>query len=225
MEFYWASSNFPHHLPCEYWFLPGDHKWWDSQWESLCLLGKGAHQILGSPVSEVSHIWFWCCCLVTLNCLWLSCDAMDCGRPHFFVHGILQGRILEWVVIASSRGSFWSRDQTCSSYTGRQILYHLVTREAYMWFYLLWDANHRFPLPSWNTSPTEGIRIALEQAVMHHVICVLRSSGWGTFLKIIMQSQHPFSHFWKLDFHCAGTLACFLILRWFPFIQFKNFKC
>ena len=150
---------------------------------------------------------------------------MDCSPPRFFVHGILQGRVLAWVAIASSRGSFWPRDRTCISYTGRQILYHRGSREAYIWFYLLRDAKHRFRLPSWNTSPTEGIRIALEQAILHHVIWVLRSSGWGMFLKIIMQSQHPVSHFWKLDFHCAATLACFLILRWFPFIQFKNVKC
>ena len=32
------------------------------------------------------------------------CDPMDCGPPGS-VHGILQARILEWVVILSSRGS------------------------------------------------------------------------------------------------------------------------
>ena len=34
-----------------------------------------------------------------------SCNPMDCSPPGFFVHGILQARILEWVAIASSRGS------------------------------------------------------------------------------------------------------------------------
>ena len=32
------------------------------------------------------------------------------------VHGILQARILEWVVMSSSRGSSWLRDQTRISY-------------------------------------------------------------------------------------------------------------
>ena len=32
------------------------------------------------------------------------------------VHGISQARILEWVVISYSRGSSWSRDQTCGSW-------------------------------------------------------------------------------------------------------------
>ena len=155
----------------------------------------------------------------------LFCNPMDGSPSDSSVQRIFQARILEWVAFSFSRGSFWPKEKTHVSYIGKKILYHRGTREAYMWFYLLWDANHRFHLPSWNTSPTEGIRIALEQAVMHHVIWVLRSSGWGMFLKIIMQSQHPVSHFWKLDFYCAATLACFLILRWFPFIQFKNVEC
>ena len=40
---------------------------------------------------------------VTQSCLTL-CDPMD-----YEVHGILQARILEWVVIPFSRGSFQSR--------------------------------------------------------------------------------------------------------------------
>ena len=43
------------------------------------------------------------------------------------VRGILHARILEWVVMPSSRGSSRPRDQTCVSYIsciGRRILYH-----------------------------------------------------------------------------------------------------
>ena len=43
--------------------------------------------------------------LVTQSCLTL-CDSMDCSPPGSFVHGILQARILEGVVISFSRGSF-----------------------------------------------------------------------------------------------------------------------
>ena len=39
-------------------------------------------------------------------------DPMDCTLPGFFVHGILQARILEWVARLSSRGSSWPRDRT-----------------------------------------------------------------------------------------------------------------
>jgi len=37
---------------------------------------------------------------------------MDCSLPGSFVHGILQARILEWVAISFSRGSFQPRNQT-----------------------------------------------------------------------------------------------------------------
>ena len=55
-----------------------------------------------------------------------SCDLTDCRPPGSSVRGILQARILEWIVIPFSRGSFWSRDQTwvCLLHC-RQILYHL----------------------------------------------------------------------------------------------------
>ena len=54
------------------------------------------------------------CCvlyLVTQSCLTL-CDLMDCSPPGSSVRGILQARILEWVVIPFSRGSSQPRDQT-----------------------------------------------------------------------------------------------------------------
>ena len=40
------------------------------------------------------------------------CDPMDCSPSGSSVHGILQARILEWVVISSSWGSSQPRDQT-----------------------------------------------------------------------------------------------------------------
>ena len=39
----------------------------------------------------------------TQSCLTL-CDPMNHSPPGSFVHGIIQERILEWVVISSSRG-------------------------------------------------------------------------------------------------------------------------
>ena len=37
---------------------------------------------------------------------------MDCSLPGYSVHGILQARVLEWVVISFSRGSSQPRDRT-----------------------------------------------------------------------------------------------------------------
>ena len=63
---------------------------------------------------------YYMCVLVTQLCPTLS-DPMDCSPPGYSVHGILQARILEWIVMPSSR------DQTHISYTsylGRLFLYH-----------------------------------------------------------------------------------------------------
>ena len=38
------------------------------------------------------------------------CNSTDCSLPGSSVHGILQARILEWVVVPSSRGSSQGRD-------------------------------------------------------------------------------------------------------------------
>ena len=53
------------------------------------------------------------------------CPTPMCwSLPGSSVHGILQARILEWVAISSSRGSFQPRDQTQVSCIDRRILSH-----------------------------------------------------------------------------------------------------
>ena len=87
-------------------------------------------------VTDLSPIlWFlhflgiedFLCCLLAVSDSW---DPMDYSPLSSSVHGIFQARILEWVAIFFSRGSFWPRDQTHVSCIGRQILYHWATREA-----------------------------------------------------------------------------------------------
>ena len=55
-----------------------------------------------------------CVCLVTQSYLTLW-DPWDCSPPGSSVHEIFQARILEWVAMPSSRGSFWPKDQICAS--------------------------------------------------------------------------------------------------------------
>ena len=45
------------------------------------------------------------------------CSPLNCSPPGSSVHGILYVRLLEWVVISSSRGSSQLRDWTHVSYT------------------------------------------------------------------------------------------------------------
>ena len=67
--------------------------------------------------------------LVTQLCPTL-CDPMDCSLPGSSVHGILQERILEWVVIPFSRGFLWPRDRTQVFHIAGRFFTIWATREA-----------------------------------------------------------------------------------------------
>ena len=70
------------------------------------------------------------CCTQSCPTLW---DPMGCSPPGSSVRRISQARILEWVAIPFSRGSFWFRDRThvsCISCIDRQVLYRWATWEA-----------------------------------------------------------------------------------------------
>ena len=67
------------------------------------------------------------CCATSLESYPTLCKPLDCSPPDSSVHGILQARILEQVVMPSSRGSSQLRDRTCVSCVsciGRQVLHH-----------------------------------------------------------------------------------------------------
>ena len=69
-----------------------------------------------------------CVLLVPQLCPTLS-NPMDCSLPGSSVHGILQARILEWVSIPFSRGSFWSQDQIQVSHIASRFFTVWATRE------------------------------------------------------------------------------------------------
>ena len=58
------------------------------------------------------------------------CNPMDCSPPGSSVHGILQARILDWVAMPSSRGSFWPEDWTCISCIAGRFFTHWATWEV-----------------------------------------------------------------------------------------------
>ena len=60
-------------------------------------------------LSCYAHVLF---CAKSLQSWPTLCDPMDCSPPDSSVHGILQVRILEWVAMPSSRGSFRPKDWT-----------------------------------------------------------------------------------------------------------------
>ena len=63
----------------------------------------------------------------------MFCDPMDCSPPGSSVHGILQARILEWVVVVFSRESSKPKDQTRVSCIAHRLQAQIpiwATREA-----------------------------------------------------------------------------------------------
>ena len=107
---YWTTSHFPF-LPA-----PGNH-------HSLCFYG----------LSTICVYVCVCVCVRThthtQSCSTL-CNPMNCSLPGSSVRGVFQAKILEWVTISSSRGSFWPRNWahiSCVSCTVRWLLYHCTT--------------------------------------------------------------------------------------------------
>ena len=68
--------------------------------------------------------------LVIQSCLTL-CNPTDFSRPGSSVHGILQARVLEWVAIPFSRGSFQPRDWTWVPCIAGGFLNVWTTRETH----------------------------------------------------------------------------------------------
>ena len=67
------------------------------------------------------------------------CNPMDCSPPGSSIHGIFQAKILGWVAISFSRGSFWPRDWTdvsCISSIGRSVLYQLSHQGSHLYMAL-----------------------------------------------------------------------------------------
>ena len=96
---------------------------------------------ISNLIKEHTHTYMCvCACICVRVCVFSAahscltlCDSTDCRLPDFSVHGIFQGRILEWGAIPYSRGSSQPKDWThvpCISFTGRWILYHCTTWEA-----------------------------------------------------------------------------------------------
>ena len=91
----------------------------DSSWlEFTHILGRSLPFLLlrpqAVPLSEAECLVHWraCVCVKSLQLCPTLCDPMDHSPPRYYVHGILQGGILEWISAPFSRGSSWPRDQT-----------------------------------------------------------------------------------------------------------------
>ena len=71
-------------------------------------------RMMAEPTFPVCLGWCFICAQL-LSPVWL-CGLRDWSPPGSAAHGIFQARILEWVAISSSRGSFQPRDWNCLSW-------------------------------------------------------------------------------------------------------------
>ena len=85
---------------------------------------SGSSKIIRRKGWLFSYVFCVCMCVKPLLSCPTLCDPMDCSLPGSSVHGILQARVLEWAAMPSSWRSFWPRDQTHVSGTGRCALYN-----------------------------------------------------------------------------------------------------
>ena len=91
------SSHLPHHpTPVDFHRVPG---WVPCDIQQI-------------PTSYLFYIYMCVCMSMHLQSCPTLCDPVDCSPPGSSVHGILQARILEWVAISFSRGSYRPRDWT-----------------------------------------------------------------------------------------------------------------
>ena len=95
--------------------------WWIfavQEWSHRCRKCTSGHSREGEGGTNWKiriDIYIYCCCCCCCSVFHLLptlCDLMDYSLPGFSVHGILQARILWWVAISLSRGSFQPRDWT-----------------------------------------------------------------------------------------------------------------
>ena len=101
-------------------------------WPEIYTLKMSQTEILElkNSTNGINDALEWSVCAQSCQTL---CDPVDYSLPGSSVQRIFQSRILEWVVISSSRGCYRLRNRThvsCPSCIGRWILYHCATWEA-----------------------------------------------------------------------------------------------
>ena len=98
---YWELSNY---------IERADLSSWTSHCDFCCLFGLSPCMINRHFKYNIPLLCVVLCSAAQL--LPTPCKPMDCSPWGFFVHGIFQARILEWVAISYARGSSRPRDQT-----------------------------------------------------------------------------------------------------------------
>ena len=118
-----------------------------------------------------------CLCSVVQSCP-TFCNRMDCSPPGSTIHWILQARILEWVVISSSRGSFQLRDRTSISWVSCTTGWFFSTEPLGKSHTTLHtSAFCQLPLPTW-LWPTNPV---MDYYIFSRDLLILCSHFWKMY--------------------------------------------
>jgi len=99
-------------------------------------LFKSGGQSIGVSASHQSFQWMLCYAVLSHCHVWLFANPWTVAHQAPLSMGILQARILEWVAMPSSRGSFQLRGQTQVSCAAGRFFTVWATREAlFQWIF------------------------------------------------------------------------------------------
>ena len=128
-------------------------------------------ELMPSNRRSIKQLWniHSCMCAQPLQSCPTLWDSMDCSLPSFSIHGILQARILKWVVLSSSKGSsirdwthishllHWQVGSLPQAPPGKlSTLYYImqIVKQIWILYFEKWENNfhstYLSPLLSWS---------------------------------------------------------------------------
>ena len=178
------------------------------------------------PWAKETLEWAYsCCCLLAQSCPTL-CDPMDCSPPGSCVQGISQARILEWVVISFSRGSFWRRDGTDISCIDRWIPYSWATSEACILLHPSLKSSLKKRRNFWLEKDVETRARKKEECKQQNEAwkMVLKNNGWRICMKPDFSICSVTMNWFLLEVIYPATVTISQILVWSQ-IEIFNWAC
>ena len=125
------------------------------------------------------------------------CDPMDCSLPGFSVHGIFQARVLEWVAISFSRGSFLTQGLNPGLLHCRQMLYPLSHQGIISILSSILNTNVNIIF--WEKKVTQWLwffKITMETWIYKFQIMSRHIGVKIKEIKLVLNSQ-PLQGYWK----------------------------
>ena len=151
---------------------------------------------------------------------------MDCRQPVFFVHGLLQARIVEQVAISFSRVSSWPRDWTQVSCIAGRFFTVWASRQPQTWNCVPDKKSSVRGPPLWSM---ERGTLAVKESGRNSVFVVCfpvwvleqpcrdgSGGGHSGWVGTCNSGRKPFSMTWRTVPRSTGAPCCFFLSRACP---------